>query len=89
MFLEGKAWNSLFELAVIILPFGTENLYEPKERLLMTQKRGTDLGRAAGTWWTISFPSSNQKAVGTTTMNLQKFDGGWKIVASHSSTNEM
>ena len=41
------------------------------------------------TWWTISFPSSNQKAVGTTTMNLQKFDGGWKIVASHSSTNEM
>jgi uncharacterized protein (TIGR02246 family) len=41
------------------------------------------------TWWTISFPSSNQKAVATTTMNLQKFDGGWKIVASHSSTNQM
>jgi beta-aspartyl-peptidase (threonine type) len=41
------------------------------------------------TWWTISFPSSNRKAVGTTTMNLQKFDGGWKIVASHSSTNQM
>ncbi len=41
------------------------------------------------TWWTISFPSSNRKAVGTTTMNLQKFDGGWKIVAFHSSTDEM
>ena len=41
------------------------------------------------TWWTINFPSSHQKVVGNTTMNLQKFDDGWKIVASHSSTNEM
>jgi hypothetical protein len=41
------------------------------------------------TWWTINFPTSNQKVVGNTTMNLQKFDDGWKIVASHSSTNEM
>jgi hypothetical protein len=24
--------------------------------------------------------------VGNTTMDLQKFDDGWKIVASHSST---
>jgi hypothetical protein len=41
------------------------------------------------TWWTINFPSSNQKVVGDTTMNLQKFDDGWKIVASHTSTNAM
>jgi beta-aspartyl-peptidase (threonine type) len=41
------------------------------------------------TWWTINFPSSHQKVVGNTIMNLQKFDDGWKIVASHSSTNEM
>src|SRR5260370_12065567 len=41
------------------------------------------------TWWTIKFPSSHQKVVGNTTMNLQKFDDGWMIVASHSSTNEM
>jgi uncharacterized protein (TIGR02246 family) len=41
------------------------------------------------TWWTIAFPSSNQKVVGNTTMNLQKFADGWKIVASHTSTNEM
>ena len=27
---------------VMTLPFGTENLYEPKERLLITQKRGID-----------------------------------------------
>jgi hypothetical protein len=42
MFPEGKAWNSLFKLAEIILLLGTENLYQPKERLLITQKRGID-----------------------------------------------
>jgi beta-aspartyl-peptidase (threonine type) len=41
------------------------------------------------TWWTINFRSSHQKVGGTTTMNLQKFDDGWKIVASHSGANEM
>jgi uncharacterized protein (TIGR02246 family) len=41
------------------------------------------------TWWSVSFPSSKQKVVGNTTMNLQKFDDGWKIVASHTSTAEM
>jgi uncharacterized protein (TIGR02246 family) len=41
------------------------------------------------TWWSISFPNSKQKVVGNTTMNLQKFDDGWKIVASHTSTAEM
>jgi hypothetical protein len=37
------------------------------------------------TWWSVSFPSSNQPVVGNSTMNLQKFDDGWKIVASHTS----
>jgi hypothetical protein len=32
----------------VTLSFGTENLYEPKERLLITQKRGVDRGRATG-----------------------------------------
>jgi hypothetical protein len=41
------------------------------------------------TWWTINLPSSNERVVGNTTMNLQKFDDGWKIVASHFSTTEM
>jgi len=41
------------------------------------------------TWWSVSFPSTKQKVVGNTTMNLQKFADGWKIVASHSSTTEM
>ncbi len=37
------------------------------------------------TWWSASFPSSKRKVVGNSTMNLQKFDDGWKIVASHTS----
>jgi len=41
------------------------------------------------TWWSVSFPSSKQKVMGNTTMNLQKFDDGWKIVASHASMAEM
>ena len=41
------------------------------------------------TWWTINFPSSNQEVVGDTTMNLQKFDDGWKIIASHTSIDGM
>jgi hypothetical protein len=41
------------------------------------------------TWWSMSFPNSKKKVVGNTTMNLQKFEDGWKIVSTHSSTAEM
>jgi hypothetical protein len=41
------------------------------------------------TWWSLSFPSSEHAVMGNTTMNLQKFDDGWKIVASHTCTSEM
>jgi hypothetical protein len=41
------------------------------------------------TWWSITFPSSSRKVLGNTTMNLQKFDIGWKIVASHTSTGDI
>jgi uncharacterized protein (TIGR02246 family) len=37
------------------------------------------------TWWSVTFPSSKQSVVGNSTMNLQKFNDGWKIVASHTS----
>ena len=37
------------------------------------------------TWWSAAFPSSKQEIEGNSTMNLQKFDDGWKIVASHTS----
>ena len=41
------------------------------------------------TWWSVSFPNSKQRVVGNTTMNLQKFDDGWKIIASHTSIAAM
>jgi ketosteroid isomerase-like protein len=40
-------------------------------------------------WWSISFPNSRSKVVGNSTINLQKFDNGWKIVAAHSSTTDL
>jgi hypothetical protein len=39
------------------------------------------------TSWSMSFPNSKYKVVETTTMNLQKFDDGWRIVASNSNTH--
>jgi uncharacterized protein (TIGR02246 family) len=41
------------------------------------------------TWWSVTFPTIKRKVVGNTTMNLQKLDDGWKVVASHSSTAEI
>jgi uncharacterized protein (TIGR02246 family) len=41
------------------------------------------------TWWSASFPGSRQTMVGNSTMNLQKFEDGWKIVVSHTSSAEM
>ncbi len=36
-------------------------------------------------WWSVTFPNSKQPVVGNSTMNLQKFENGWKIVVSHTS----
>ena len=47
----------------------------------------TDLA-AAVTWWTVTYPNSKVRVVGNSTMNLQKFADGWKIVLSHSSFAE-
>jgi ketosteroid isomerase-like protein len=41
------------------------------------------------TKWSVSFPESKRPVLGNTTMNLQKFDGDWKIVDSHTSTVDM
>jgi uncharacterized protein (TIGR02246 family) len=41
------------------------------------------------TWWSASFPNSKQLVMGDSTMNLQKFDGGWKIIASHTTIAPM
>jgi uncharacterized protein (TIGR02246 family) len=41
------------------------------------------------TWWSATFPSTKKTVVGNSTMNLQKFPGGWKIIASHTSIDGM
>jgi uncharacterized protein (TIGR02246 family) len=41
------------------------------------------------TWWSVAFPTSKKKMVGNSIMNLEKFEDGWKIVASHTSIGEM
>jgi ketosteroid isomerase-like protein len=40
-------------------------------------------------WWSITFPNSRSKVVGNSTINLQKFENEWKIVAAHSSTTDL
>ena len=41
--------------------------------------------------WTIQYPENTHASeiVGTSTMNIQKFDSSWKIVALHTSFTEM
>src|SRR5580698_4047736 len=41
--------------------------------------------------WTIQYPENAHASeiVGTSTMNIQKFDSSWKIVALHTSFTEM
>ena len=41
------------------------------------------------TWWSFSFLNSKQEMVGNSTMNLEKFEDGWKIIASHTSVAGM
>jgi uncharacterized protein (TIGR02246 family) len=41
------------------------------------------------TWWSVSFPTSKKPLEGNSVMNLQKFDDGWKIIASHTSISGM
>jgi uncharacterized protein (TIGR02246 family) len=43
---------------------------------------------SAVTWWKVTFPTSKTRVVGNTTMSLQKFAEGWKIVLAHSSFAE-
>jgi ketosteroid isomerase-like protein len=40
---------------------------------------------SAVTWWTVTYRQSKVRVVGNSTMNLQKFADGWKIVLLHSS----
>jgi uncharacterized protein (TIGR02246 family) len=41
----------------------------------------------AQTEWTVSYPNSRTQAVGSSTLNLQKIDGNWKVVGSYVRYN--
>jgi hypothetical protein len=60
---------------LVILPFGAENLYEPKERLLITQKRGIDRGRAAGRYCLGRLGSRWREAASLSTFRFYFFRG--------------
>jgi hypothetical protein len=83
---EYNGWQQLHDSYVNGYPDrNAMGFIEPKRIRVKLLK--PDLALAL-TWWSVSFPSSKQKLVGNTTMNLQKFDDGWKIVASHTSIAE-
>jgi hypothetical protein len=84
---EYNGWQQLHDSYINGYPDrNSMGFIEPKRIQIKLLK--PDLALAL-TWWSVSFPNSKQKVVGNTTMNLQKFDEGWKIVASHTSIAEM
>jgi uncharacterized protein (TIGR02246 family) len=80
---EYSGWQQLHDSYVNGYPDRSAmGFIEPKRIQVKLLK--ADLALAL-TWWSVSFPGSKQKLSGNTTMNLQKFDDGWKIIASHTS----
>ncbi len=78
-----NGWQQLHDSYLSGYPGGTAmGFIQPKRVQVRLLK--PDLALAL-TWWSVTFPSSKQPIVGNSTMNLQKFDDGWKIVASHTS----
>jgi uncharacterized protein (TIGR02246 family) len=81
---EYNGWQQLHDSYVNGYPDrNAMGFIEPKRIQIKLLK--PDLALAL-TWWSLSFPSSKQKLVGNTTMNVQKFDDGWKIIASHTTS---
>jgi uncharacterized protein (TIGR02246 family) len=79
-----NGWQQLHDSYVNGYPDrNTMGFIEPKRIQIKMLKPDFAL---ALTWWSASFSTSNDKMVGNTTMDLQKFDDVWKIVASHTST---
>lgn len=40
---------------------------------------------AAITWWALEYTPHHTEVTGTSTMDLQKFSGGWRIIFSHAA----
>ena len=84
---EYNGWQQLHDSYVSGYPDrNAMGFIEPKRIQIKLLK--PDLALAL-TWWSVSFPNSKQKVAGNTTMNLQRFDDGWKIIASHTSIAEI
>ena len=82
-----NGWQQLHDSYVNGYPGGTAmGFIQPKRIQVRLLK--PDLALAL-TWWSVAFPSTKQEVIGNSTMNLQKFEGGWKIIASHTSIGGM
>ena len=78
-----NGWQQLHDSYISGYPSATAmGFIQPKRIQIRLLK--PDLALAL-TWWSVTFPNSKQPVVGNSTMNLQKFEDGWKIVASHTS----
>jgi uncharacterized protein (TIGR02246 family) len=82
-----NGWQQLHDSYVNGYPSRTE-MGSIQSKRIQVRLLKPDLALAL-TWWSISFPASKQKEVGNTTMDLKKFNDGWKIIASHTSNDEM
>jgi len=84
---EFNGWQQLHDSYVSGYPDREAmGFIEPKRILVKLLK--PDLALAL-IWWSASFRGSKQTVVANTTMNLQKFNEGWKIVDSHTSVVDM
>jgi uncharacterized protein (TIGR02246 family) len=82
-----NGWQQLHDSYVNGYPSRTE-MGSIQSKRIQVRLLKPDLALAL-TWWSISFPASKQKEVGNTTMDIEKFNDGWKIIASHTSIDEM
>jgi ketosteroid isomerase-like protein len=82
-----NGWQQLHDSYINGYPDrNTMGLIQPKR--IQVKLLQPDLALAL-TWWSATFPSSMQTVVGNSTMNVQKFADGWKIVASHTSISDL
>jgi hypothetical protein len=82
-----NGWQQLHDSYINGYPGSTAmGFIQPKRIQVKLLK--SDLALAL-TWWSVTFPKTKKPVVGNSTMNLQKFDDGWKIVASHTNISGM
>jgi uncharacterized protein (TIGR02246 family) len=82
-----NGWQQLHDSYVNGYPGSTAmGFIQPKRIQVRMLKPDLEL---ALTWWSVTFPSTKHEVIGNSTMNLQKFDGSWKIIASHTSIDGM